>query len=191
MRNQIAEIELIDGLQKGDHDALARLMRMFYLSLFDYGRRMVKSDELVKDAVQEVFLHLWEKRKSLPVIHSLSFYLLGAVRNQVIKMLLREKKLGSLEDFYELEEFHIEFSTEENLIQQQNTEAKNKLLHSSLNSLSARQKEVIYLRYYQNMDPAKISDLLQISPQSVYNLLHEAIIRLRKNWNTVVFMKAV
>ena len=190
MKNPIADTELIDLLRLGDACALKTIMQAHYRSLYDYGMRMVNSEALVKDAIQEVFLGLWEKKARLPQIQSISFYLLGATRNQVIKLLQAEKKCSGLEEEM-LHHFHTDGSIEEKLIKDENAGFRQKQVRLSLNKLTTRQKEVVYLRYYQDLDPAQISELLQLSPQSVYNLLHEALTRLRSNWVTGVFMKAV
>ncbi len=191
MKNPIADTELIDLLRLGDASALKALMQAHYRSLYDYGMRMVNSEALVKDAIQEVFLGLWEKKERLPIIQSISFYLLGATRNQVIKLLQAEKKCSGLDDMELLHHFHTDGSIEEKLIKDENAGFRQKQVRLSLNKLTTRQKEVVYLRYFQELDPAQISELLQLSPQSVYNLLHEALTRLRSIWVPGVFMKAV
>ena len=52
----------------------------------------------------------------------------------------------------------------------------------TLDKLSKRQQEVIYLKFYQHLDHAQIAELMNISRQSVYNLLHESILKLRSLW---------
>ena len=44
--------------------------------------------------------------------------------------------------------------------------------------------EIIYLKYYQYLDHGQIAELMNISRQSVYNLLHEAIHKLRGLWHS-------
>jgi RNA polymerase sigma factor (sigma-70 family) len=56
-------------------------------------------------------------------------------------------------------------------------------LKQAISFLSKKQQEIIYLKYYQHLDYAQIADLMSISRQSVYNLLHETIQKLRNVWH--------
>ncbi len=49
-----------------------------------------------------------------------------------------------------------------------------------MDKLSARQREIIYLRFYHNMSYEEISDVMQINYQVCRNLLSQAIKSLRK-----------
>ncbi|MNL52910.1 RNA polymerase sigma factor [compost metagenome] len=48
--------------------------------------------------------------------------------------------------------------------------------------LTKRQKEVLFLRYYENLDNDEIAEMMGISKQSVSNLLLKSINVLRENW---------
>jgi RNA polymerase sigma factor (sigma-70 family) len=49
-----------------------------------------------------------------------------------------------------------------------------------LASLSRRQQEVIYLRFYVDADLEEIAEIMSLNRQSVYNLLHDALKKLKK-----------
>ena len=57
---------------------------------------------------------------------------------------------------------------------------KQEMLASLLNELTPRQKEIIYLRYYNGLDNEEISEVLNISYQVVHNTLYKAFKRLRE-----------
>jgi RNA polymerase sigma factor (sigma-70 family) len=61
-------------------------------------------------------------------------------------------------------------------------------LHEILSRLSARQKEIIYLKFYRHLDQEEIAALMNINRQSVYNLLHESLEKLRKYWYQELFL---
>ena len=52
----------------------------------------------------------------------------------------------------------------------------------ALKALTDRQREVIYLKFNQNMSYEEIGDILGINYQSIRNLAHRAITELRKTW---------
>jgi RNA polymerase sigma factor (sigma-70 family) len=175
------ELDLIKRLQQGDEVALASLMRMYYDDLYHYASRFTKDHELIKDCIQEVFISLWQRRQAIGGIVSPRFYFLRAIKNKTLKALHRNLKTTS--DGFEEYDFLYEFSIEKIIVEKQISEEKGRKLRRTLALLSKRQNEIIYLKYYQYLDHGQIADLMNISRQSVYNLLHEAIQKLRSLWH--------
>jgi|SRR4030095_4842960 len=176
-------ITWIQRLQQNDEDALASLMDLYYDDLYNYAARFTKDDGLIKDCIQEVFISLWQRRETAGAIMSPRFYFVRAIKNKILKTLhknLRETAFSHLHEDYD---FFYEFSIENIIIEKQVTEEKAWKIRKTLSLLSERQKEIIYLKYYQHLDQAQIAELMNISRQSVYNLLYEAIHKLRSLWH--------
>ncbi|MFT3934573.1 MAG: sigma-70 family RNA polymerase sigma factor [Chitinophagaceae bacterium] len=174
--------EWLLSIQKGDEQALASLMRKYYSDLYNYGTRFTQDDSLVKDAIQEVFISLWQRRQSVGVILSPKFYLLRAIKNKVLKSLdsaYRKNLQGRPEEY----DFFHEFPVEKIIIMQQSSDEKAERLKRIIALLSKREKEVVYLKYYQYLDNGQIAELMNIGRQSVYNLLHDAIRKLKELWH--------
>ena len=55
-------------------------------------------------------------------------------------------------------------------------------LEQVMNQLPARQKELIYLRFHQNLSFEQIAEIMQLGRQSVYNLLQKSLLSLRRHW---------
>lgn len=178
-----AERDLLQRLLQNDEEALALLMKMYYDDLYNYAARFTKDDGLIKDCIQEVFISLWQRRETVGTILSPKYYFLRAIKNKVLKSLhknIRKVTSGHLQEEYDF--FH-EFSIERVIIEKQISEEKAEKLKKTLSLLSKRQIEIIYLKYYQYLDHGQIAELMNISRQSVYNLLHEAIHKLRSLWH--------
>ena len=182
-RSVTIETDLLQHLQQNDQGALASLMAMYYDNLYNYAARFTKDDGLIKDCIQEVFISLWQRRQTAGAILSPKYYFLRAVKNKVLKAIhsnIRKATSAELQDGYDF--FH-QFSIEQVIIEKQVSEEKAEKLRNILSQLSKRQKEIVYLKYYQYLDHAQIAELMNISTQSVYNLLHEAIHKLRGLWH--------
>ena len=178
-----SEIDWLQRLQQHDEKALEFLMRQYYTSIYNYASKFSKDTALVSDCIQEVFISLWQRRESATSILSLKYYLLRAVKNKLLKALhssQRKAELANAENGYE---FLQEFSIEKQIIDKQISEEKAERVRQALKKLSKKQQEIIYLKYYQHLDYGQIADLMSINRQSVYNLLHEAIQRLRSVWH--------
>jgi len=177
------ELDLLHRILKNDEQALALLMRKYYTDLYNYAARFTPDDALIKDCIQEVFISLWQRRQTVGVILSPKFYFLRAIKNKVLKSLDNaHRKIGNQvlpEDY----DFSHEFSIEKLIIARQVSEENAIRLKAILALLSKREKEVIYLKYYQYLDNGQIAELMNISRQSVYNLLHESIRKLKELWH--------
>jgi len=178
------ETNWMQRLQQNDEEALASLMKLYYDDLYNYAARFTKDDGLIKDCIQEVFISLWQRRETVGTILSPKYYFLRSIKNKVLKSLHKNTRTTTsvlLQDEYD---FLHEFSIERVIVEKQISEEKAEKLRKTLSLLSKRQKEIIYLKYYQYLDHGQIAELMNISSQSVYNLLHEAIYKLRSLWHT-------
>jgi RNA polymerase sigma factor (sigma-70 family) len=172
------EAELLLQLQRNDEQALATLMRLYYDALYSYAGRFCNDDGLIKDCIQEVFISLWQRRETAHQILSPRYYLLRAIKNKTLKALYKNSNTVLTILSNEADSFY-EFSIEEVIIERQLSEEKARKLKRIMLMLSKKQKEIIYLKYYQYLDHGQIAELMNLSRQSVYNLLHETIRRLR------------
>jgi RNA polymerase sigma factor (sigma-70 family) len=169
----------LQQLQQNDAQALASLMGKYYQDLYNYAAKFTQDDGLIKDCIQEIFISLWQRRVTALTILSPRHYLLRAVKNKVLKALYRNDQKGYPFDLPDEYDFSQEFSIERILIEKQISEEKAEKLKKALSLLSKRQQEVIYLKFYQYLDQGQIAEQMDISRQSVYNLLHEAILKIR------------
>jgi len=177
------ELDLLQRIMHHDEQALGLLMRKYYSDLYNYAARFTQDEALIKDCIQEVFISLWQRRQTIGVILSPKFYFLRAIKNKVLKSLDKAQRQFGLHLLPEDYDFTHEFSVERMIIAKQVTEENAARLNGLLAQLSKREKEVIYLKYYQYLDNGQVAELMNISRQSVYNLLHEAIRKLKELWH--------
>jgi RNA polymerase sigma factor (sigma-70 family) len=189
MLNNDTQLEALwlQRLQQNDEQALAAIMRKYYTALYNYGARFTSDDALVKDCIQEVFISLWQRRENAASILSPRYYLLRAVKNKVLKSLHQHTiRTGAMEG-ESAYDFLQEFSVEKLIIDKQMSEEQATILRKTMAQLSKRQHELIYLKFYQHLDHAQIAGLMNLNRQSVYNLLHEPIQKLRSLWQAELF----
>ena len=172
------ETELLLRLQRNDEQALALLMHFYYSDLYNYAKKFTRDDGLIKDCIQEIFISLWQRRETAANILSPRYYFLRAIKNKILKSLYKNSNTDLILPSDATDSYY-EFSLEQILIEKQISEEKTQKLKKILPKLSGKQKEIVYLKYYQHLDHAQIAELMNLNRQSVYNLLHEALHRLR------------
>lgn len=174
------EIELWNLFRNGDRTAYAYFIHTYSNSLFNYGYRIYADHDFVKDCVQEVFIELWNRRHSINETNSIKWYLFKSVRLRIFREASKWNKNLPLEEDYQ---FAVEFNIEHQLIVDSETQELSSRIKSVLNRLPGRQREIMYLRFYENLNFDEISNIMQINKQSVHNLLQKAYHNFRKDWS--------
>ena len=163
----------------GDKKVLATIFRSFYEELFNYGIKLTGSKDITEDGLQDLFLKLWINRKNLPDVKNTKAYLFTSFRHILFDNLKWYNRKDT-KDLPKEDIFDVEFSHEDILIRNSiNTEIREKLLNA-INSLSSRQKEAIFLRYFINIDFDDIASIMEVNVQSVRNFIHRGLIMLRE-----------
>jgi RNA polymerase sigma factor (sigma-70 family) len=153
-------------------------MRAHYRNLFAYGTKFRNDPEFVKDCLQDLFLELWKNKATLGSTNFVKSYLFKCVRNKIFRSLQKNKWHLQTETLDNNYVFDVEFSIEYHLIREQTLRDLANRFSKVLNTLPKRQKEIIYLRYYQDLEIAEIVKVMEINAQSVYNLISKALSNL-------------
>lgn len=167
--------ELWKKFQKGNRQAFEMIYREFYASLYYYALKITSDKLLAQECVQDLFITLWRTKKGLTGVSNIKPYLFKSL-NRLIARSARSLN-GGLQVIKN--ETGLTFSPEDLLIEQEDGRYKREVLTNVLNSLPARQREVIYLKYYEDMSYSEIAETLQINYQSVINLIYKGFRRLR------------
>lgn len=177
------DTETLLQLTNDSEAAFSLLMKKYYAPLYRYGLRLAKDEALLTDCIQDVFINLWQNRHMASTIQYLQQYLLIALRRRIIRVLEQERKSVPLTDEQANDPtFTLEFSIEDLIVEKQLAKEKADKLKDLLEKLPQRQKEVIYLLYYQQRTPDQVAEIMNINRQSVYNLLSESMRKLKAFW---------
>ena len=71
--------------------------------LFAYGIAFCIDREIVLDAIQDVFLHLYENQAKIQDPNNVKFYLFTSLKNRIISILRKESQFQELTDEYQFE----------------------------------------------------------------------------------------
>jgi RNA polymerase sigma factor (sigma-70 family) len=88
---------IIKRLSEGDQGAYRIVFEHYYPRVWEFVRRMVKSESLAEDVTQDIFVKIWERREMFGVeVHSFSNYLYVMSRNAAINALRHSDRIAPL-----------------------------------------------------------------------------------------------
>ncbi|AFK04444.1 RNA polymerase, sigma-24 subunit, ECF subfamily [Emticicia oligotrophica DSM 17448] len=186
--NTTNDSQLWQQLKNGSELALGKLIKKYFNPLLNYGYKFVRNEDFVKDCVQEVFVEIWSRRQNISQPDSVRAYLLSSVRKKILRESFRQKIKTDGDEIVNIENDlkFAEFSPELAIIEQENSQETIQKISSLLNTLPKRQREVIYLRFYQNLERDEIAQIMGVNAQSVSNLLQAAFKTIRENWSGLI-----
>lgn len=174
-----------NALRANSEELFSQLYLHYAESLYAFGQKFSVGDDLLQDAVQEVFVDLFiRSREGTVSIANLKAYLFVALKNNLLKKIARKKRLPTLTfDVYQELDFNITYDPQEQLIASElNTESSRKL-QAAIQALSKKQKEIIYLKFEEGLDYPDIARVLQISVESARKQIYRALKSLRESFD--------
>jgi RNA polymerase sigma factor (sigma-70 family) len=169
----------------GNEQALGSLMRIHYRSLLNYGQKFIRDEEFLKDCIQELFIEIWNRKLTLSSPDNVKAYLFSSLRRKIYREGHKLQLFNHPESADAEDGVHVEFSPEWWLIEEESLAERTRKMGDLLNLLPKRQREVIYLKYYQELSREEIAQVMAISPQTVSNLIQLAFVNLRNRIKTV------
>ena len=176
--NERTDKELFDALRNGDEAALSILFMRHYDYLKHYGLRIGGHHTLVEGCIQEMFLHLFKSFHRFGEVFLVRAYLFKALRRRVIDAIHKEKRykdqVGHL-----LGKVDVQFYDEDLVVNEELQDRTREILLRSLDQLPWRQREAIYLRYYNGLSTREIAKIMGAANQTILNTLYQALKKLR------------
>lgn len=168
------------NFKKGNDLAFSILYNKYVHKLFNYGMHTCRNKDLVLDCLQELFTVLWDRREKVSDVTCVNYYLFKSFRRLLMNRLTIGKKfLISLGD-RDSHAFEFAPSTEDSIIEEEWTTERNKKIRNSLNGLTKRQREAIFLKFFNQLSYHEVAAIMDLHVDSVYNLISKSIDILRK-----------
>lgn len=173
----IEEKDLIRRAGQGDSDAFRQLVETYQAPVYRLALRMCGGDAaLAEDAAQEAFLAAWRGLPRFRGDSRFSTWLYRLTTNAAIDWLRREKRHRGMDDVTELE-LPDDGPSPQDQAEQAETQ---QTVRRALSRLSEEHRQVLLLRYMQELDYAEIAAALEISEGTVKSRISRAKMRLRE-----------
>ena len=167
-----------DKFRGGDISAIETLYFQNVQILYRYGRKFSPDEDLVKDAIHDLFIYLIQNRATLGPTDNINFYLMRSFRRMLLQN-LKKSRSGFRQDLPDsLPEFI--YSVEENLIKKESARQRDVKIRQCLAELNPRQREILYYRFECNFTYEQICEIMSIKYDSARKLVYRAIETLRQ-----------
>lgn len=164
-----------------DQTAYKELYLSLYKGLYDFAWSFVKSKQLSEEIVSDVFIRVWQKRKTLESIENFKVYLYVATKNISLNYLGSRKTLA----YSDIQDFRAELiSTYPDPEQLLITSEMMTLINNAIARLPSRCRLIFRLVKEDKMKCREVADIMQISIKTVEN---QIAIAVRKIGNAIRF----
>lgn len=174
------EQEIWKDLIGGSQEAFRQLYEQYADQLYSFGLKYTLDTELLKDCIHDLFVDLHAYRKNLSPAVNIRYYLLRSLKRKMNAAFKRAAR----DTAYPGDEyggFSLVCSAEETMLMDEQQQETLHLIAGEMNRLPLRQKEALYLKFYQELDYDEVAALMKISVPTCRTLVYRAIKQLRQN----------
>jgi len=169
--DKLIEQVLVLRCQIGDKDALAELIERYQAPLRYFISRLSANPETAEDIFQDTWLTVIRRIHTLKKIDAFSTWLYRIARNKVYQQFRRKRKLFKLN-----ENIAVPNDTQNDVF---STEDAAKI-HRCLKELLPEYREVLMLRFLEQMSYEQISQVINCRLGTVKSRIHYAKLALKK-----------
>jgi RNA polymerase sigma-70 factor (family 1) len=166
---------LINRLRKGEEAAYELLFKEYYKVLTIFANKYIKDLETSKEIVQELFVHLYERKDSLEINSSLKSYLFRSVHNRCINYInaqkIREKYAEHLNNTREI--------VQNSLDEEVNVSELENALYKAIGELPPKCQTIFKLNRFEGLSNIEIANKLTLSKRTVETQISKALKILR------------
>lgn len=184
----MTETDIWSSYRNGNEASFRKLYDHYYAGLLGYGSRFTRDHQVIEESIQDLFIKLWRNRASIGPTPSVKFYLYKSFRRVLTRKM---RYLPETVAFPEQEDklfFNFEIGQDEVLMKKEQMAELKQQLEAAMATMTDRQREVIYLKYYEDLSYDEISDVLSITPKATYKLVYRALDHLREHMAMLTFL---
>lgn len=175
MENFTSEKALLERFRSGDEKALDTLFGQWHNYLFKIAYSMLADADGAKDAVQEVFIRIWQKRAEIEVKTTLKGYLQRAIVNQCLSVLQQRKAFSNPDEY----RFLLPDNTP-SVAEKLHADSLGRLVHAAIDRLPEQCRLIFRLSRFEDLSYREIAEQLELSPKTIENQIGKALRILRE-----------
>lgn len=165
--------ELLQQIAEGNQESFVIIYNRYHKKVYSLAFHFTRSETAAEEILQDVFLKVWLKHRTLPEIRDFSSWLFIIARNHIYTHL---KQRAQQIIFEPLNEEHVAPAEAESIL---TTKEFTTLLNDALAQLPPQQHQVYQLSKEENLSREQIAEKMNISPETVKVHLSRAMRTIR------------
>lgn len=168
------DCELLEAVRQSDENAFAELFNRYWKKVHTITFARVRSEEITKEIVQDLFISLWDKRATLSINHFYS-YLYTATRNRVLNHIAAQAVYKKHWDYYKT------FVPENSNVTENDVELNELMaaLENGLEHLPEKSKRIFKLNRLDGRSIPEIANILNLSEKAIQYHITQSTKKLR------------
>lgn len=162
-------------LKKKDKDAFAVIYRKYHRYLYSLALKYLKSGQMAEDAVQHVFVKLWESTGDIQIEINLKNYLYTMTKNYILNMIRNRREAVSLNYV----NAQLDFDAGDDIMKQMEERQMHILLYQCIEQLPPQKREICMRKLKTNDSNQAIADKMGISIHTVKTHYQESLRMLK------------
>ena len=164
---------LLDGIRRGDADALQSLIDHYWQPLLSFASRLTGCDDSAEDVVQRAFIRVWERRDCWRPGSEPRLILYTVVRNLALNQLDSDRARVRRGVDGRMPKPSI--ATPAQLLEEKEL---LRALENALESLPPRRREALVLARFHYMTHAEVAEVMGLAKRTVTNHITAALAEL-------------
>lgn len=176
MTTQLSDMVLFQLMKAGSIEGFTELYNRYWEELYGFAWKILGNKDHAEDVLQELFLHIWDKRDAIQITHQVKAYLYRCLKNRIYNFL----KANAVKNTHYQALLNTINHLEDEDARIEQKESTIRLLHH-LEILPGKMKEIARLYLIEGLNVKEISHLLSLSEHTVRNQLNNMKRRLLRN----------
>ncbi|MCT4604564.1 MAG: RNA polymerase sigma factor [Marinisporobacter sp.] len=175
------ELVLIENILKGHVNDYEKIVDKYSRKVHGYIFKLVRNEHIAEELAQETFIKTYRHLDRFDTKKSFSVWILKIARNTALDYFKSKKRCSA----YELKE-ELDFKDEDSILQNPANAVERKerlnLINEIINNLPKKYRELIVLKYFEELNYNEIALRLDISTDKVKWRLYQARKKMVKEY---------
>ena len=176
--SELCNQELVDRTLLGDENAYEALVLRYQYAAIGAAYAVTRDSYFAEDAAQDAFVSAWLCLDTLREGEKFGAWVCRIARNRAKNMMEKHRDTIAYEEVENLK-----WEAEENFFDYLASPPQYEHLHTGIQNLSERVRQVIVMHYFEGLSLAEIADRLCVPVGTVKYRLHDGREKLRKELN--------
>ena len=176
---------LIQLSKRKDKEAFTIIYNKYHQYLYALAYRYLKDSEMAEDAVQQVYVKLWEMIHVIDIEINLKNYLYSMTKNHILNQFRSKKEMISINIMNAQQEI---VDDEPDIVSVIEEAELSDLLQVGIDNLPNQKKEIIKMKIQEHKSNQEIADEMGLSINTVKSHYQESIKMLRIYFKKIKLM---